>query len=510
MARLIRAHDWAATPLGAQEHWPGELRYAVSMMLASPQIASVVAGTGRVLLYNDAAAALYGDKHPGTLGRPVPETWPDAWAKVGCYYDRVFEGEGVHVPAQPLDLERPGAGQVFEAYLTPVRDAGGAVVAAHMTGFEVGARLRAEAALTRSGEREALLLELSDTIRTVSNPADIQQAAMRLLGERLGLSRAYYFAVERESGGWVHVIENAYQQDLDGPSMVGRHALANFGNEMFEGFARGEVIAAADVAALPSVTAEELNSYRALGVTAFINVPLLRNGEYSAGIGAHDTRPHVWTEGEIGFIREVAARTWTAVERARAEEAWRESEQKYHALFAASPVPFFVLSPEPPDFTFVAVNDAYLAVTMKTREGLIGRKVFDVFTDDPSRPDANGPDQLRATIARVLASGRPDVLPRTRYDIPRPRAASKNGGGWPSPLRCWTPPARSPRSSTRSATRPIYTLPKWPNRRIRLGKPSCWRSPTRCGHWPTPSTSRARRRACCASTSTWDGAITWS
>lgn len=104
MAGRISAHDWKATPLGPPKDWPGELRYAVDMMLASPQVASVVVGAWRLLLYNDAAAALYGGKHPSALGRPLAETWPEAWDRVRKHYDRTFAGGSVHIPAQPLDL----------------------------------------------------------------------------------------------------------------------------------------------------------------------------------------------------------------------------------------------------------------------------------------------------------------------------------------------------------------------------------------------------------------------
>lgn len=61
------------------------------------------------------------------------------------------------------------------------------------------------------------------------------------------------------------------------------------------------------VASAPLSLAEIAN-YRALGVTAFINVPLLRNSDYRAGITVHDSRPHLWTPDEIDLIREVARR----------------------------------------------------------------------------------------------------------------------------------------------------------------------------------------------------------
>ena len=93
-------------------------------------------------------------------------------------------------------------------------------------------------------------------------------------------------------------------------------------------------------------------------------------------------------------------------------------ETIYHALFEASAIPSFLLSPEAPDFIFVAANDAYLSATGKTRADLIGRKVFDVFTDDPSRPGENGQALFRSSLARVLETRQPNSMPLTRYDIP--------------------------------------------------------------------------------------------
>ena len=67
MARRIREYNWVATPLGPIEAWPQALRTAVEMVLASPLISSLVCGPDRVLIYNDAAARLYGARHPAAL-----------------------------------------------------------------------------------------------------------------------------------------------------------------------------------------------------------------------------------------------------------------------------------------------------------------------------------------------------------------------------------------------------------------------------------------------------------
>jgi PAS domain S-box-containing protein len=154
MARRIRAFDWAATPLGPVDTWSERFKVMVEQMLASPLVSSLVCGPQRILVYNDAAAALYGDHHPQALGRPLPETFPDGWAVVATYYERAFAGEAVQVASQPLDTRGEGVAEdVFDAVLVPVRAADGHVTSVHMTGFEISRRLRAEAALRESEER---------------------------------------------------------------------------------------------------------------------------------------------------------------------------------------------------------------------------------------------------------------------------------------------------------------------------------------------------------------------
>ncbi len=80
-------------------------------------------------------------------------------------------------------------------------------------------------------------------------------------------------------------------------------------------------------------------------------------------------------------------------------------------LFNLSPNPYVILDP---DLVMVGMNDAYLATTMKTREALLGRKMFDVF---PSDPQSNSGRMLRQSFDKVLATGQVDHLPLIPYPI---------------------------------------------------------------------------------------------
>lgn len=87
----------------------------------------------------------------------------------------------------------------------------------------------------------------------------------------------------------------------------------------------------------------------------------------------------------------------------------------YAALFAATPSPYLVLDT---DFVIVDVNRAYLLATLRTRDDLVGKYVFDAFPDNPEAPEADGVSNLGTSLHRVLSSSEPDSMALQRYDIP--------------------------------------------------------------------------------------------
>ncbi|MCW2351313.1 MULTISPECIES: sensor histidine kinase [unclassified Sphingobium] len=86
----------------------------------------------------------------------------------------------------------------------------------------------------------------------------------------------------------------------------------------------------------------------------------------------------------------------------------------FQALLARSPNPYVLLDS---DLRIVWMNDAYLQVTMRTRDKLLGQNMFDAF---PSDPDSESHRQLESSFRRVFASGKQDEIALIRYDIPTP------------------------------------------------------------------------------------------
>jgi len=91
----------------------------------------------------------------------------------------------------------------------------------------------------------------------------------------------------------------------------------------------------------------------------------------------------------------------------------------FQLLFENCPDILLVLLPDAPRYTMVAATEARLAATHSTRESL-GQGLFELFPDNPDDPGATGTSNLRASLDRVLATGRPDTMAVQKYDIRAP------------------------------------------------------------------------------------------
>ncbi|MCX4672469.1 SpoIIE family protein phosphatase [Streptomyces sp. NBC_01381] len=102
----------------------------------------------------------------------------------------------------------------------------------------------------------------------------------------------------------------------------------------------------------------------------------------------------------------------------------------YEAVFHALPGAVALLTR---DLVYADANEAFLSMSGRTREQVIGRYVFDVFPDNPSDPAATGMRNLYASLRRVADSGEPDTMALQRYDVEYP----DRPGVWEE--RYWSP-----------------------------------------------------------------------
>ncbi|MFI5877161.1 SpoIIE family protein phosphatase [Streptomyces sp. NPDC051445] len=171
---LLAGIDWAATPLGPSESWPGPLVDTLRLMLTSEHGMALYWGAEFVTLYNLGAAPIPGAKHPWALGKPYKEVFPEVWAPVSSHFHYVTDTrKPLLIPDEPLIMERHGFLEqcYFDSSFQPVLlndgTAGGVLqILTETTGRVLGERrLRL---LSETGARTAGLPTPDEVARVVA------------------------------------------------------------------------------------------------------------------------------------------------------------------------------------------------------------------------------------------------------------------------------------------------------------------------------------------------------
>jgi PAS domain S-box-containing protein len=322
-----------------------------------------------IVFANQAFLELSGYARDEVLGQGAhfmngPDTDPDDAARFAQIL--ADDEDGV---VETIQYAKDGRRFVATVLLSAFKDSAGQTIHHFLTWADVTRRVEAEtksAALAESEEREKFLLALGDALQALSDAADIQATTARMVGEHLGVDRAMYGEIEGAPGEEAGIIRGQFvRPSADGAPPVApfpeRFTFETYGGHTMAARYRGEPLVVADVTTEPGFSDAARAAWVGAGVRAAVVVPLAKSGRLVAEFGVHSAIPRVWTDAEVSLIRDVAERTWAAAERARAEAAVRESEEKYAALFAASPAPVLILKPDAPHFTIADVNDAYLA-----------------------------------------------------------------------------------------------------------------------------------------------------
>jgi PAS domain S-box-containing protein len=116
LGALIRAKDWAQTPLGPPEGWPQSLKTTLGILLNSRYPMFVFWGPELIKIYNDAYRPITGHKHPWALGRPAREVWPEIWSDIEPLVARALAGDPTYSDDLMLFMERSGFRE--EVYFT--------------------------------------------------------------------------------------------------------------------------------------------------------------------------------------------------------------------------------------------------------------------------------------------------------------------------------------------------------------------------------------------------------
>ena len=187
-------------------------------------------------------------------------------------------------------------------------------------------RKRIEEASRRGEAKQTLLLQLLQDQREASDPDAIMAAAAEAVGQYLGANRVGFFEVA-DSDLLAFGVSWA---DGELEPLAGTLPATTIGTKYLEEVRAGRTFAVADTAKDPLT---EDAQFGEVGARSIVSAPIIRNGRWHAGLYVNHASVREWTAEEVALVRDVAERTWDAVERARTEAALRSSEEEYRTLF---------------------------------------------------------------------------------------------------------------------------------------------------------------------------------
>ncbi|MBW4540313.1 MAG: response regulator [Myxacorys chilensis ATA2-1-KO14] len=268
------------------------------------------------LLYveaNRAAIAMFGQDFTGRWLREINPNDEPSWYEIFGRVARTGKSERLE-RYSPLDQKW------YDFYVVKVGDVSDRRVA--VVSQDITERKQSEEQLRQAAKMDAFRVKLSDALRSLSDPIEIQRTATRVLGEQVHRGRALY--AEVEDNGETYLITDNYAGS-DYPKLLGRLPVSTFG-EVSERLRLGETVVVEDVNADERLSQATRAVFTEANAVALVAVSLVKSDRWVCIFVVTFSTVRRWSKNDVAIVEETAERTWAAVERARAEEELRKSE----------------------------------------------------------------------------------------------------------------------------------------------------------------------------------------
>lgn len=241
-------------------------------------------------------------------------------------------------------------------------------------------------------DRETFRNAFGDATRSLTDEHAIKRVASQLLGVYLGANRLTYAEVTHDG---LVVVEPGYVNGVD--QVNGVYRLEDYGPTLLSTFQAGKNVSVTDIRQDPNYSTAEKLAYSKLEVVSNLLIPILKNNILVALLASQQKNPRVWTTNDILLAREIAERTWAAVEQVRAEEKLTANELQLSQILHIMPSFSAILMG--PTFIFQLVNQAYYDLVGRGPE-IIGKTLLQAIPEIADQP-------FPALLEEVYRTGKP-------------------------------------------------------------------------------------------------------
>jgi PAS domain S-box-containing protein len=268
---------------------------------------------GRFVVSNSVLNSFVGDKIPAlddiysarwrgwdADGRPLERSeWPGA---------RALRGEPVSPGTEFLYTGDDGK-QIWTRIMSvPFRDQADEIAGVIVVVQNIDEQRRAE-------HRLDVLVRVSDLIRTLHDPDELSYQVALTVGTHLNVRRCLLNETDVERD--LEIVHRDYCNGAE--SVAGDHRISEYSSVTAAEMQRGNTVVNFDSKIDPRTAADYNRCYASTGERAYVAVPLMHEGRWVASLWTSDDKPRQWSKEEVSLLQTVAERTWTAIQKLRAE-----------------------------------------------------------------------------------------------------------------------------------------------------------------------------------------------
>jgi PAS domain S-box-containing protein len=333
---------------------------------------------GRIASWNRGAERLFDYSAAQVLGKEVALLVPPhLHGEAQSIWQSGFAGKGIQ-GHETQRLRKDGTPVEVSLSISPLRDASGSIIAISLIARDISERKRSEAALKRQVMFNELMTRVLIRFTTCRFPqvGSSVIAALQQTAEFLGVDHAHVLIFSPERTTWTATHEWC------GPKVEPRtSAYQNvpFGSIPWSEsrLLAGQVIRINTPGDYPAVAVAERQLSEA-GMQSILLVPIHGAAGVIAGAVGFDShaRPVTWSDDDVAHCKMVGDAIATVLERKRAEEALRNSEEKFSKAFEASPTIITIIRIK--DRRYLEVNRAFEQHTGFLRHEVLGRSIAEV------------------------------------------------------------------------------------------------------------------------------------
>jgi len=373
---------------------------------------------GTLIEANRTALDVFGIEESDVLNRPFWEApW---WAHSSEQQDRLRDAMARAAAGELVRFEAwhpapDGSIRYVDCSIKPVRDEAGNVYLLIPEGRDITDRKRTEEALEARARQQAAVVELGHYALAGGDLDELMDETVKRLATTLEVEYSKVLELLPDGKALLLRAGVGWQNGLVGRGTV------EAGQDSQAGYT---------LLSKQPVVCEDLSTEsRFFGARLLLDhgvvsgmTTIIEDREGPWGIlGVHTTQRRVFSKDDVNFLRVAANVLANAIDRKRAEEALRESEERFRNLFdgISDGVAVYEAVDNGADFVFLGYNPAGQKMDGASKEDAVGRRVTEVF----SGVEKMG---LLDVLRRVWKTGIPDDHPVSVYEDERVTFWRKN------------------------------------------------------------------------------------